>query len=421
MNNAPDLDLDLVRQQFPAFDEPSLEGWSFFENAGGSYVCRQVIDRLTRYYRETRVQPYGVYPASQRAGEMMDDAHERLAEYLDVSADEVHFGPSTSQNTYVLARALRPHWNEGDEIIVTEQDHEANSGVWRQLADTGIVVREWQVEPDTGLLDVGKLDAMINLKTRLIAFPHCSNIVGEINPVSQIATRAHRVGAITVVDGVSYTPHGLPDVEALDADVYLFSLYKVYGPHQGVMVVRQPWLERMHNQSHYFNADAGHKKLVPAGPDHAQVAAATGVTEYFDLLHRHHYGDAATHHANADARERLNQRRQEVQALLRRQEIRLLDPLLSWIKDSGRFRLIGSHEAGRRAPTLSLQLTGNPRDAARRLAAQRIMAGAGHFYAPRLLKAIGIDPDQGVLRISFVHYTSADDIARLQEALDSLP
>ncbi len=127
----PDLDVDFVRRQFPAFSEPSLDGWAFFENAGGSYTCRQVIDRLMTFYTRTKVQPYYPYPASEAAGAAMDEAYLRLAGYLNVTADEVHLGPSTSQNTYVLERALRSLWAEGDEIVVSNQDHEANAGPWR--------------------------------------------------------------------------------------------------------------------------------------------------------------------------------------------------------------------------------------------------------------------------------------------------
>jgi selenocysteine lyase/cysteine desulfurase len=267
------LDPAFARQQFPAFSEPSLHGQAFFENAGGSFVCRQVIDRLGEYYRRLKLQPYYAYPAASEAGQWMDAAHERLAAYLGVAADEVHFGPSTSQNSYVLAQALRPQLKPGDEIVVSQQEHEANSGVWRRLAETGAVIREWPVDPGSGLLDVGALDALLGERTRVVALTHCSNIVGAINPVAAITAKIRAAGALSVVDGVAYAPHGLPDVDALGADIYLFSLYKTYGPHQGLMVVRRPVLERLGNQGHFFNAEAPRKRLVPAGPDHAQIAA----------------------------------------------------------------------------------------------------------------------------------------------------
>jgi len=180
------LDSKFIRSQFPAFEEPSLNGWGFFENAGGSYTCRQVISCLKDYYIQTKVQPYYNYPASQKAGAAMDESYSRLAAYLNVSEDEVQFGPSTTQNLYVLAQAFRELWNEGDEIILSNQDHEANAGFWRRLEKTGIVIKEWRVDPETGMLNPNDLDAMLSYKTRLLAFPHCSNIIGYVNPVAEI-------------------------------------------------------------------------------------------------------------------------------------------------------------------------------------------------------------------------------------------
>ncbi|MEZ5613322.1 MAG: aminotransferase class V-fold PLP-dependent enzyme [Rhodocyclaceae bacterium] len=232
------LDLEFVRSCFPAFSEPTLASTAFFENAGGSYACEAVIRRLDTYYRRLKVQPYGAYPASREAGEWMDESYRRLAPYLGVPEDWLHFGPSTSQNTYVLAQAFRRLLSPGDEIVVTNQDHEANSGVWRRLAADGVVVREWQVDRRSGHLDPADLARLLGPRTRLVCFPHCSNIVAEINPVAEIVAMVHAHGARCVVDAVSYAGHGLPDVGALGADAYLFSLYKTFGPHQGLMVIR---------------------------------------------------------------------------------------------------------------------------------------------------------------------------------------
>jgi selenocysteine lyase/cysteine desulfurase len=184
----------------------------------------------------------------------MDEARARMAALLGVATEELHLGPSTSANTYVLAQAFRGLLAPGDAVVVTNQDHEANSGVWRRLAETGIEVREWRVDPATGALDAAGLARLLDGRVRLVSFPHCSNVLGQVNPVAEIAALAHGAGAAVCVDGVSYAPHGFPDVGALGADIYLFSAYKTYGPHQGVMVVRRDLAERLPNQGHYFNA-----------------------------------------------------------------------------------------------------------------------------------------------------------------------
>ena len=271
------LDLEFVRSQFPAFSEPSLEGFAHFENAGGSFACRQTIDWLDRYYRQTKVQPYYDFVPSAKAGLQMDAAKERMAAWLNVGQDELHFGPSSSQNTYVIAQALRRYLSPGDEVIVTNQDHEANSGALSRLRDDGFVVREWKVDTDTADLNPKDLEALLSPRTRVVAFTHCSNVVGSINPVRELTDLIHGAGAWAFVDGVAFSPHGLPDVEALGADLYFFSMYKVYGPHLGVMFLRRELNAQLPNQGHFFNADNPAKRFTPAGPDHAQIASANGV------------------------------------------------------------------------------------------------------------------------------------------------
>lgn len=401
------LDIDFVRAQFPAFAEPSLEGQAFFENAGGSYTCRHVIDRLNRFYTQRKVQPYAPYEASRLAGEEMDEARTRLAALMGVATDELSFGPSTTQNTYVLAQAFRKMMKPGEAIIVTNQDHEANTGPWRRLAEEGIEVREWQLDPQTGHLDVAQLENLLDENVRLVCFPHCSNVVGEINPVAEITAMAHAAGAFVCVDGVSYAPHGLPNVDELGADIYLFSSYKTYGPHQGVMVIRRALGELLPNQAHYFNAGDLYKRFTPAGPDHAQVAASAGMADYFEALAVHHGHSGSAAETGAFAHD-----------LMRAHEIKLLQPLLDAVKDRNDLRLLGPSTAENRAPTVALALSRAAEPVAALLAENGIMAGGGDFYAVRALEAMGVDPSEGVLRISFTHYTSEAEVAKLTEALD---
>jgi cysteine desulfurase family protein (TIGR01976 family) len=402
------LDIDFVRAQFPAFAEPSLDGQAFFENAGGSYTCAPVIERLTRFYRERKVQPYGPYDASRLAGEEMDEARTRLAAMMGVAEDEVSFGPSTSANTYVLAQAFRQHLKPGDAIVVTDQDHEANSGPWRRLGEEGIEIREWKLDPATGHLALERLEAILDERVKLVAFPHCSNVVAEVNPVAEIAALAHAVGAVVCVDGVSYAPHGLPDVGALGADIYLFSAYKTYGPHQGIMVIRRDLGMRLPNQGHYFNADTLYKRFTPAGPDHAQIAASAGMADYIDALASHHGGGARAPRERAAL----------AHDLMRGHETRLLQPLLDHLGTRNDLRLLGPRRAEGRAPTVAVLAEKPGADLARALAAEGIMAGGGTFYANRALAAQGADLAHGALRLSFAHYTSADELDRLIRALD---
>ena len=403
------LDPSRVRALFPAFNEPSLAGQAFFENAGGSYTAQATLDILDHYYRATKVQPYGVYAASEAAGRAMDHAYERLAQALNVSTDWIHIGPSSSANTYVLGNAFAAWLKPGDAVIVTNQDHEANTGNWRRLANRGIEVREWRVDTETARLSMDALDALLDEKVKLVAAPHCSNIVGDINPISEIAARAHAVGAVLAVDGVSYAPHGVPDLAALGADIYFFSAYKVYGPHQGVMAIRPELALALPNQGHYFNDAKLRYRLTPAGPDHAQIAATAGIVDYLEQV-------AAIAPASVEGVDPFRR----AHAAMRAQEIALATPLLDYLRSRNDIRLIGPSDPASRAPTIALAHAQPGIDIARRLATRGIMASGGNFYAVRLLEALGIDPyNHGVLRLSFVHYTTPAEIQQLITALDA--
>lgn len=405
------LDLDFVRSQFPAFASPVLSTHAFFENAGGSYPCAAVVDRLHRFYTDRKVQPYAPYPGAQAGGAEMDEARSRLAAMMGVDRTEVSFGPSTSANTYVLAQAVRKWLSDRDlAIVVTDQDHEANSGVWRRLADEGIEVREWRLDPQTGSLDPADLSALLSDgKVRLVCFPHCSNVVAEINDVAAICALARAAGARTVVDGVSYAPHGFPDIPTLGCDVYLFSAYKTYGPHQGIMVIRQDFGMELPGQGHYFNNATLYKRFTPAGPDHAQIAACAGMADYVDALAaRHGIG------GNAAARNR------GVHDLMRAQEVAVIAPLLDYLAARNDIRLIGPRDPARRAPTVAVDLGRAAEPVSEDLGRRGIACWAGDFYAVRPLTAMGVDLEKGVLRMSAVHYTGPDDVARLIAALDAV-
>jgi cysteine desulfurase family protein (TIGR01976 family) len=400
------IDPSAIRAHFPAFKQEALKGWAFFENAGGAYMAQQVIDKYNHYYTAHKLQPYGAYPASKEAGAEMDLAHERLATALNTSVDAIHIGPSTTANTYTLGRAFSEMLDAGDAIIVTNQCHEANTGAFRKLEKDGIEVREWQVNPETAELELDALEALLDGKVKLVAFPHCSNIVGHTNPVKKICEMAHAVGAVTCVDGVAHAPHSLPDIADLDVDIYLFSTYKTYGPHQGVMVIKPELARKLPNQGHFFNAEILRKRLVPAGPDHAQIAACAGIVDYLDAFAKLTGVDQEADPYRAASRK------------MRAQENALMMPLMDYLRGRNDIRIVGPKDAERRVPTIAIHAKKSGEQLAKELAEHKVMVGGGHFYAYRLIKALGIDTDHGVLRMSFVHYTTPEEIDQLIKALD---
>ena len=408
------LDLEFVRSHFPAFTHPDSSQWAHLENAGGSYVPNQVISILQDFYTSSKVQPYWKFGPSAKAGQAMDRAVEVIPATFNASPNEVHFGPSTSQNTYVLANALRPDWDSGDNIIVTNQDHEANIGAWRRLEETGIEVREWRVNPETGLLDIDQLAQLISSKTRLVAVTHASNLAATINPLSSIAELVHGVGGLLVADGVSFAPHAAIDVQELNCDIYLYSTYKTYGPHLGLMFASENISHKVTNQGHFFNADKPTYRLTPAGPDHASVAACAGMVDYYEDIYHHHFQSGS---------ENLRERLEKVFQLFGEHEEQLMEPLINYILSREDFRLIGTNSKSRikRAPTVAFHSYTKSSEAIYdSLVNAKVSCGHGNFYAHRLTEAVGLNAEDGVVRLSMVHYNTMDEVTRAIEALQSI-
>ena len=407
------LDIDFVRSQFPqAQDRPEL---AFCASAGGSYVALPVIDQLEYYNRHLRVQPYSAFSPSREAGLAMDSARDRWAAALNVDERELTIGPSTSSNSYVMAQAIGSGWGPDDEIIVTRQDHEANHGVWRRMAESrGATVREWPIDPITGLLDPEALYPMLSARTRWVFFTHCSNVIGTINPVVEIITGIRaRSSALVGVDAVAYAPHHICDLRALDVDLYLFSLYKVFGPHQGMMYVRHALQEALAPQCHFFIEDDPHKRFNPTGPQHGQIAACSGVLDYFDLVLAHH---------GSNAKGSLD-KMAAIHRLLEEHETILASALVDYLDNSPCVRLLGKNHCrdGDRVATIAFKpLKQSSETVASALQARNIGTESGHFYAHRLLTAVGIEPAEGVVRLSLVHYNTVEEVNRILRALDEV-
>lgn len=401
------LDLDAARVRFPAFSADTCADWAFFENAGGAYVPHAVIDRLVRFMTAAKVQPGAPYPASALATEMMAEGTNAMATLINAEAEALILGADTTTNLHVLANALSMLIESGDEVVVTNLDHEANITPWRRLTRRGATVREWRFDPETGALSLEGLEAVLSENTRLVCFPHASNITGAICDARAAVRLAHEAGALAVVDGVSHAPHGLVDVAALDADAYAFSAYKVFGPHVGVLAVRHGLLARLENQNHMFLAGTGALAINPGGPNHELTAALAGITDYLDDLYRHHFGDGS----DRSARDRVK----AVFGLFEDHQHALTARLLAGLRAHPSIHVIGSRKAGpHRSPTVAFVHDRLPsRMVAEHLRDHRVAVRHGHFYAWRCLQALGLDPDDGVVRASMVHYTSGEDVDRL--------
>ncbi len=408
------LDINYVRSQFPAFKDPLSKNWSFFENAGGSYVPKNVIEKLNNFMTSTKVQPYAEYPMSKIAGKNMDKATKLFADMINAKENEILIGGSTSINLYVLSNALKKLIKPGDEIIVTNQDHEANISPWRKLKEIGAKIIEWKFNTKTHELDISKLKKIINKKTKILAVTHCSNIVGSVNDLKTISEIAHKFGTIVVGDGVSYAPHGFPNVKELGVDFYTFSLYKTYGPHLALLYGKEEILKKLPNQNHEFLKGKYPYTLNPGGPNHEELVSLIGISEYFENLYFHHFNNK-----QLSSHEKIS----KINKLISRHEEDISNPLLNYISSKKDLNLIGKNyiKNKNRAPTISFTSSKmKSKKLSKALVKNGIATRNDNFYAWRCLRALGINTDDGVVRISIVHYNKIEEVNNLIKILDKV-
>ena len=392
---------------------PIRNGWAFFENAGGTYVPDSVIARTDAYMRECQVQPAWQFGPSADAYERILEGRRTMASVINADPDEIVVGPSTTMNVYLLAQAIRHWFKPGDELIVTEQDHEANAGAWHRLADAGVTIREWKIDPKTGALNVDDLDRLLSPKTRHVAMTHCSNVIGIVHDIPRIADMVHKVGATLMVDGVAFAPHFSIDVKALDVDFYAFSAYKLFGPHVGVLYGKREHFLRAKGQNHFFiGEDQIPLKLLPGGSNHELSAGLVGVADYFDALDRHHFDTPVNS---------LHAKVIRIYELAAAHEKKLGDRVDAFLRTRPGVHVYGRIPGsdGRLSPNIAFTVKGRSSKAiAEALYQDKIAIGYGDFYAARCIRALGLTADDGVVRIGIAHYNDDSDVDRLLVALN---
>ena len=405
-----ELDVDFVRGFFPAL----AEGFAFFDNAGGTQTLQPVVDRISEFLLTCNAQIGASYPRSQRASVRVERAVEATAKFINASSPkEVVLGPSSTMMLRILAWTLSQQFSPGDEIIVCNADHEANIWPWRDLASKGIVFRNWQVNEDTFELKMSSLKSLLSERTRLVAVTHVSNILGTINPIREFAEVVHQAGALICVDGVAFAPHRAIDVTEMDVDFYVFSTYKVYGPHYSVLYGKQALLDDLPGINHEFIRSTPYK-LQPGNVNYELAYGLNGIYDYFQTLADHHF-----------PQEQLTGRAALKRAfeLIAHHEERLCRHLLDYLNQRKGIRIIGDRDADKnnRVPTISFVVEGlDSYDIPRAIDSYDIGIRFGDFYAVRLIADLGLVSCDGVVRVSMVHYNTIAEVDRLIKALDEV-
>ena len=402
-------DPDKLRASFPALAlEVGGRPAMFLDGPAGSQVPVSVIEAMNLALVQANANLGGHFATSVACERLMNEAHGRVAEFLGASdPGEVVFGANMTTLTLALARAMARTWSADDEIVVTRMEHDANYTPWVQAAqDAGARLRHIDVRPEDCTLDLAGLDAVLNERTRLVALGAASNMVGTINPVAEIAARAHEVGALVFVDAVHYAAHRPIDVEAWDADFVACSAYKFFGPHVGILWGRRRWLEGLPVYKLRPASDQLPDRWMTGTQNHEGIVGTVAAIEHIAGL-----GARGT-----TGRERILSAFGAIGAY----ERDLSERLIAGLREIDGIRVWGITDPARfdeRVPTLSITHDRHtPVDIARRLGEQGIFVWHGNYYALPLSEALGLEPE-GTVRIGLLHYNTNAEVDRLLQTM----
>ncbi|MFI5757655.1 cysteine desulfurase-like protein [Streptomyces sp. NPDC051569] len=398
------LDLARLRGSFPALDQ----GVAHFDGPGGSQVPRQVAQAVAATLTSGISNRGAVTAAERHADAVVAGARSAVADLLGCRAGGVVFARSMTQAAYDLARALSKQWAEGDEIVVTRLDHDANIRPWTAAARAvGATVRPAGFDRVTGTLRVDDIAAVLSPRTRVVAVTGASNLLGTRPDVAAISEAAHAVGALVHVDGVHLTPHAPVSLDELGADFYTCSPYKFFGPHHGVLVGAPELLERVHPDKLLPSSDAVPERFELGTLPYELLAGTTAAVDFIAGLSPSGPGPA-------DRRARVLASMRLVEA----HEEELFARLLDGLGAISGVTLYGS--AARRTPTALFTLAGrSPREVYERLARVDVNAPAGTFYAIEAARWIGLGED-GAVRAGLAPYNNAEDVDRLLAGVKEL-
>lgn len=404
------LDLDYVRSQFPGL----ARGWTFFDNAGGSQILKGAVERINTFLFEKNVQIGGSYEVSQAAAAALHEARTAAMHLVNAGRpEEIVFGNSTTALLQNLARAMHSQLSAGDEIIITIADHESNIGPWDRLQERGVVLKIWPLNKDTMTLDLADLSPLMTERTKLVCVTHCSNILGSINPIREIADFVHARGAKICVDAVAYAPHRAVDVQAFDVDYYVFSLYKTYGPHYALMYGKYDLLLELDPIYHYFyGKDKVPGKLEPGNPNYELAYSTCGIVDYLVSL-----GEQAGETGG------VRQKIEAAYAAITAQEDALTERLLTYLRSRNDCMIVGqsANHQSRRVPTIAFRFDGREAgEMCRAMDAEKIAMRFGDFHSRRLAEYLGLTDHGGMLRVSMVHYNTLEEVDRFTAALDRI-
>jgi cysteine desulfurase family protein (TIGR01976 family) len=413
------LRVDQIRGQFPSLNRPAI----FFDNPGGTQIAKPSLDRVNRYLLECNANHEGVFATSVASDAVLDEAHRAMADFYNASSsEEIVFGNNMTTLTLHISRSISREWKEGDEIVVTRLDHDANVTPWVLAAqDRGVKVNWVNFDVEEGTLNLDELQKALERKPRLLAVGYASNSLGTINPVQKMIEMAHAAGALVYVDAVQYAPHGAIDVQRLGCDFLVSSAYKFFGTHAGVLYGKRELLEKLFAYKVRPATNSLPGKFETGTQNHEGIAGVLGAVEYFEWVGRE-FGDEYTEGLTEYSGRTLTLKK--AMTAIRAYEFELNRALLSILQEIPGITVFGLTDMRRldeRVATFSFRLKDqHPHDVAQKLADAGIYVWDGNYYALNVTERLDLEDKGGMVRVGAAHYNTLDEVARLGEALQKI-
>ena len=412
------LDLSVIRSQFPSLNRPAI----FFDNPGGTQIAKQSLDRINKYLLECNANHEGAFATSIASDAVLEEAHQAMADFYNAaSAEEIVFGANMTTLTLHMSRSISRTWNEGDEIVVTRLDHDANVTPWVLAAqDRGCKVNWVDFDVEDGTLNLDSLQQALKRKPKFLAVGYASNALGTINPVEKIIEMAHAAGALVYVDAVQYAAHGPIDVRKLDCDFLISSAYKFFGTHSGILYGKHYLLEQLF--AYKVRPASNHLpyKFETGTQNHEGIAGVLGAIEYFEWLGK----EFGNEDGARLAKEGYTGRRLELKKgmlALRAYEFELNRALLAALQSVPGLDIYGITDVmklDQRVATFSFRMKNlTPRQVAEKLNEYGIYVWDGNYYAINVTERLGIEDKGGMVRVGAVHYNTLDEVQKLKVAL----
>lgn len=410
--------LDLIRRQFPALNRPAV----FFDNPGGTQIAQQSLDRINKYLIECNANHEGAFETSIASDAVLDEAHRAMADFYNASSpEEIIFGNNMTTLTLHISRSISREWKEGDEIVVTRLDHDANIAPWVLAAqDRGVKVNWVDFDVEDGTLKLDDLQKALERKPRLLAVGYASNSLGTINPVAKIIKMAQAAGAMVYIDAVQYAPHGAIDVQKLGCDFLVSSAYKFFGTHSGILYGKRELLEKLFAYKVRPATNNLPGKFETGTQNHEGIAGALGAIEYFEWIGKE-FGDKYLEGLKEEGYQGRRLGLKKAMTAICSYEFELGRALLSALQSVPGLRLYGLTDIRRledRVTTFSFRLKDiHPRVVAEKLARQGIYVWDGNYYAINVTERLGLEGNGGMVRVGAAHYNTLEEVGRLKEAL----